>query len=156
MKRNKQYKKLVIGIDQSYTRSGISVVADNKILMVNGTSYEGCKSPSDKRIHLSNIIAKLLVKAVNKASEVVILCERIRTFNAAQNNFKKSPFGGINPAYIKKTGALIATIVDTAAKFGVKVYSVDTRSWKAQIVGTICSIIIIYYFTFVFTYFLYF
>jgi hypothetical protein len=33
-------------------------------------------------------------------------------------------------------GALTATIVDTAYEYGIKVYSVDTRSWKAQIVGT--------------------
>lgn len=31
--------------------------------------------------------------------------------------------------------SLIAVIVDTAQDYGVPVYSVDTRSWKAQIVG---------------------
>lgn len=38
--------------------------------------------------------------------------------------------------YIKEMGALNATIIDMAYKFDIPVYSVDTRSWKSQVIGT--------------------
>jgi len=61
------------------------------------------------------------------------VCERIRTFTMGKKE-GKGQFLNIN--YIKATGGLITTIVDAAYLFGIKVYSVDTRSWKAQVVGT--------------------
>ena len=42
----------------------------------------------------------------------------------------------MNIDYIKSIGALNATIVDVCKKYNVPVYSVDTRAWKAQIIGT--------------------
>jgi len=71
-----------------------------------------------------------------KATEALVVCERIRTFSMGKNKNGGKPLQFMNIGYIKATGALIATIVDVAYQFGVKVYSVDTRSWKAQVVGT--------------------
>ena len=57
---------------------------------------------------------------------MVIIVERIRQFSG----------GTLSMDYIKSTGALIGCIVDTAAEYGVSVFSADTRSWKSQVVGT--------------------
>lgn len=44
--------------------------------------------------------------------------------------------GFLSMNYILSTSALIMNIVDIAYKYGIKVYSVDTRSWKSNIVGS--------------------
>ena len=62
----------------------------------------------------------------HKASQLVVIVERIRQFSG----------GTLSMDYIKSTGALIGCIVDTAAEYGIPVYSADTRSWKSQVVGT--------------------
>lgn len=130
-------KRMVIAIDQSYTRSGISVCINGKLKLVTSTNFKGLKSPSEKRKHLGDIIDRLLLKASQKGYEVVIFVERIRTFSNFGNKGKGNAFGqGLKPDYIKKTAALISRIVDVAFEYGVKVYSIDTRSWKSQIVGS--------------------
>lgn len=129
-----KYNKIIIGIDQSYTRSGISIAVDGKLIKVSSVDYKGLKSRSQKRKHLSNIIYHILKKNAHKASECMILCERISTFRKSFGS--KGNEQGSNPKYLKMTGALVATIVDVADDFDVKVYSVDTRAWKSQIVGS--------------------
>lgn len=129
-----KYKKIVIGFDQSYTGTGITIAADNKPLKVSSTQFKGLKMRYDKRQHIRVILRKLLEQAIKLAPEVVILIERIGTYRASFGNKKNQ--GGTNPGYLKMTGALVATIVDTAQEFGINTYSVDTRSWKAQVVGS--------------------
>lgn len=127
----KKYNKIVIGIDQSYTRTGISICADGTIIKSSSINFKGLNSRSSKRKHLANVIYRILSKASQMALQTIILCERIRT-----NSPTKGKEFGIRPDYLKMTGALIATIVDTADEFNVPVYSVDTRSWKSKIVGS--------------------
>lgn len=127
------YKKVVIGIDQSYTSTGISVVADGELKLVRSTRFKGCRNKIEKRKELGNILSSLLSNIAPKAILVTIHVERIRTFSQGQN--KKQGFG-LHPNYLKATGALIGTITDIAHDYGVKVYSVDTRSWKSRIVGS--------------------
>ena len=43
--------------------------------------------------------------------------------------------GFLSEAYIKATGALLSIIIAIGQDYNIPVYSVDTRSWKAQIVG---------------------
>lgn len=129
-----KYKKIVIGIDQSYTGTGITIAADGKPLKVSSTQFKGLKFNYDKRDHIRGILRKLLEQAVKLAPEVMILIERIGTFRKAFGN--KANQGGANPNYLKMTGALVATIVDTAREYQISTYSVDTRSWKAQVVGS--------------------
>jgi hypothetical protein len=129
-------KRMVIGIDQSYTRTGISVCIDGKLKLVSSIDFKGLKSHIEKRKEVKKVLTTLLTKGAKKGLRMAVICERIRTFNKAQSKGKnKNGFGGLNPDYLKMTGALIATITDTAAEFGVKTYSVDTRSWKSKIVG---------------------
>lgn len=132
-----KHDKIVIGIDQSYTRTGISIAADGKLLKVTSIPFTGCRIKSAKREKLANVLTLILEKNTSKAREMVVICERIRMFSAKPKGAKKNKDdadGFVNIDYIKSTGALIATIVDTALKHGVKTYSVDTNSWKAQIV----------------------
>lgn len=121
-----KYKKLVIGIDQSYTRTGISIAGDGQLLKVGHIPFETSECHSVKRKKVKGILSNIIRKNQSKASQMVIIVERIRQFSG----------GTLSMDYIKSTGALIGCIVDTAAEFGVPVYSADTRSWKSQVVGT--------------------
>lgn len=142
------YNKIVIGLDQSYTRTGVSIAVDGKLVKVSSTKFKGCKNKSEKRKHIRQLLTTILEKNQNKAKEMVIHCERVRTFShsskrsggkgggSSQEDMGSGQEMFISTNYIKATGALIATIVDTAYDFGLEVYSVDTRSWKAQVVGS--------------------
>jgi hypothetical protein len=121
-----KYEKIVIGIDESYKRTGISIAADGQLLKVTSIPLRSSDCPSVKRKKISNIIYQIISKNISKSHEMIIIVERIRTFSQ----------GFLSTNYIKATAALIATIVDTAYEFNIPVYSVDTRSWKAKIVGT--------------------
>lgn len=122
-------------MDQSYTNTGISIAVDGELVLVTSTNYyKGVgKSKTDKRNHIRKLTRKILKKNIHKAKKTIILVERIRTFSAGKGG---SQGFGLKPGYIKMTGALLSCIIDEAKPFKVKVYSVDTRSWKAQVVGT--------------------
>lgn len=117
--------KVCIGIDQSYTQIGIAIVEGpstnkGKVIAYNSYKYKGMKLKSEKR----KFVSRLVAHAVKKFNPDVILVERIRTFSQ----------GFISTAYIKTTGALIGSIVDTV--YPIKVWSADTRSWKSHVCGS--------------------
>lgn len=120
------YNKIVIGVDQSYTKTGISVCCDGKLKYVKSVKFDKCKNKAEKRLLLKKILIKILKSANIKSNNVFIYCERIRLFSQ----------GFINQNYIMSTGALIGALVDTAYNYHIEVYSVDTRSWKSQVVGS--------------------
>lgn len=124
--KKRKYNILVIGIDQSYNNTGISVSADGKLLKVSHIELSGLQSNSLKRFYLKQKLGKILFNVIPKAKKVLCVIERIRLRSQ----------GFLNIDYIKSIGALNAVIVDTMAKYGVDVYSVDTRCWKSQVVGT--------------------
>lgn len=115
--------KIVIGIDQSYTRTGITVLEDKKILGMHSVNFDGCKTNTEKREHLKHFIESLFDNY--NIDNVMVITERIRLRSQ----------GFLSESYIKSTGALIATIIDIFATYDIPVYSVDTRNWKSQIVG---------------------
>lgn len=119
---------VVIGIDQSYTRTGITILQDRKILRMKSINFEECKNNTEKRLaiytYLETIFKRRLKRQIEQ-NNVIIITERIR--------LRSQDF--LSEAYIKSTGALIATIIDVAKLYHIPVYSVDTRSWKSQIVG---------------------
>lgn len=126
-----KYKKLVIGIDQSYKNTGISISAETyegkvKLLKVSSIFLEKYNSNSDKRSILQCRLKRILDSITSKAEEIICIIERIRLRSQ----------GFLNIDYIKSIGALNALIVDTMSLYDIPVYSVDTRCWKAQIVGT--------------------
>lgn len=113
-----------LGFDQSYTRTGVTVVEgnsinDGKILFVKSYDFKGMKTKTEKR----RFIAKLTRKLIEKFKPDVILVERIRMYTQ----------GFVSTVYMKATASLIASIVDNA--YPETVYSVDTRSWKSRVCG---------------------
>lgn len=119
---------VVIGIDQSYTRTGITVLEDKKILRMKSIDFKDCKNNTEKRLEIYTYLETIFKHRLKKQIEqnnVIIITERIRLRSQ----------GFLSEAYIKSTGALIATIIDVARLYNIPVYSVDTRSWKSQIVG---------------------
>lgn len=124
--QGKKYKTICIGIDQSYKNTGISISADGKLLKVSSINLEKYSNNSVRRSILQCRLKKILKKIFCKADEIVCIIERIRLRSK----------GFLNIDYIKSIGALNALIVDTMELYDIPVYSVDTRCWKAQIVGT--------------------
>lgn len=121
-----QYEKVVIGIDQSYKNTGISIAADGKLRKVKSIQLDKCKSNSEKRKLLRDTLKKVLETVQPKSRQVICIVERIRLRSQ----------GFLNIDYIKSIGALNSTIVDVCSEYGIEVYSVDTRCWKSQVVGT--------------------
>lgn len=120
------YNQVIIGIDQSYKNTGITIIADGKIKIIRSIQLSKLKSNSDKRRVLKQHLFTLLSQISSKCSNIVCIIERIRLRSQ----------GFININYIKSIGALNAMIVDVMSEFDVKVYSVDTRCWKATVIGT--------------------
>ena len=125
----KRMPKVVIGIDQSYTRTGITVLVDKEIFKMYNIDFKGCKTNTDKRailkIELTDIIEQIVVD-LDAPDDITIITERIRLRSQ----------GFLSENYIKSTGALVAVIVDVADEHYIPVYSVDTRAWKSAIVGS--------------------
>ena len=122
--------KIVVGIDQSYQDTGISISYNNKLMIATHCYTEKFKNNSLKRKTLKLMLFQVFNKVQRKSkkynAEVVIIIERIRLQSQ----------GFLNIDYIKSIGALNALIVDTAFKYNFPVYSVDTRAWKSSVVGT--------------------
>lgn len=119
---------IVIGIDQSYTRTGITVLKDKQILMIESINFERCRNNTEKRERIKRKLNEIMFEMLHKYpyDDRCVITERIRLRSQ----------GFLSEAYIKSTGALIATIIDVAEIYDIPVYSVDTRSWKSQIVGS--------------------
>lgn len=115
--------KIVIGIDQSYTRTGITILKNKKLVEMKSIDFHDCNNNTEKRRLLKDILSNYILEYGEE--ETIIITERIRLRSQ----------GFLSEAYIKSTGALVATIIDVANVYDIPVYSVDTRSWKGQIVG---------------------
>lgn len=124
--RQRKYKKVVIGIDQSYSNTGISIAADGALRKVKSLQLSEYEVNSEKRRALSRTLDGLLRAVCPKADKVVCIIERIRLHSQ----------GFLSVDYIKSIGALNSVIVDACNLHGVEVFSVDTRCWKSQVIGT--------------------
>jgi hypothetical protein len=124
--------KIVIGIDQSYTDTGIGLARNGKLLFLQDCDFKGCDTNTEKRKHLENelrtLIETISIKNVNE-DPVIIIMERIRQFSKGTDSFISMP-------YIKAAATLYAVVIDLAWEYSIPVYSVDTRAWKAQILGS--------------------
>lgn len=118
--------KYVIGIDQSYTRTGITVLKNKEVVEMHSLNFEHCNSNTDKRQLLGTYLCELLLELDSVDNDIIVITERIRLRSQ----------GFLSENYIKATGALVATIIDVCVPLNIKVYSVDTRAWKSAVVGT--------------------
>lgn len=118
-------KKIVIGFDQSYQDTGISIAVDGVLKVARSVFLKSLENNTMRRQKLRETAFKAFRTVSQHEAEVVVIIERIRLRSQ----------GFINIDYIKGIGALNTVIVDTAANFGFPVYSVDTRAWKAAVVG---------------------
>ena len=121
-----KYDTICIGIDQSYSNTGISVSADGVLKMVGSINLLNYNNNSKKRKVIYNKIKSIINKLIGKSKNIICVIERIRLRSQ----------GFLNINYIKSIGALNALIVDLMYEYNIKVYSVDTRCWKSQVVGT--------------------
>lgn len=121
-----KYNKLCIGIDQSYKNCGVSISADGQLLKVTHVKLEQCRTNTDRRRLLKAYLDNMLKAITSKADSVICIIERIRLHSQ----------GFLNIDYIKSMGALNAVIIDIMDEYDIPVYSVDTRCWKSQVIGT--------------------
>lgn len=121
-----KYKKIFIGIDQSYKNTGVSISADGELLKVTSINLEHYKTNSDKRKTLRKYLNNMLKTITTKSDDIICILERIRLHSQ----------GFLNIDYIKSMGALNAVIIDSMYEYDIPVYSVDTRCWKSQVIGT--------------------
>lgn len=124
-----KYRPCVIAVDQSYARSGIAIAVDGILKVVTSVDFKLVKTKTAKRLLLKEKVEQAIKTCLKKfePDEIVVLCERVRTFTASNE---------IRPEVIKSHGALVAYIVDTAAQYGIEVWSSDTRAWKTGVLGT--------------------
>lgn len=124
----KENKLIIIGMDQSYKNTGISIVKNNKLVKVTSIHTEHYNNKSDVRRKLSEVTGSILNTLTYKyiGYDIKLILEQIRLHSG----------GFINIDYIKSIGALNSCIVDKAKDFNINVYSVDTRAWKSQVIGT--------------------
>ena len=120
-----KYKHACIGVDQSYKRTGVSIAADGKLIKVYSVDLSKM-SKREARAKVKEAIDKVCKWVVFHAESYDLILERTRMFS---QSFVSVP-------YIKSMGALNATIADTAAEHNIDSWSVDTRCWKSEIVGT--------------------
>lgn len=121
-----KYKQLSIGIDQSYKNCGVSISADGQLLKVTHIKLEQCRTNTDRRRLLKAYLDNMLKAIASKADSIICIIERIRLHSQ----------GFLNIDYIKSMGALNAVIIDVMDEYNIPVYSVDTRCWKSQVIGT--------------------
>ena len=118
----------VVGIDQSYARTGVSLVVDKELVSCSSIDFKGCSCKAEKRMMLADRLDKYLKRIDMEiaAADHAVVIERTRQFSD----------GFISMPYIKSLGALNATVLDTAYRNGWRCYSIDTRAWKHAVVGT--------------------
>lgn len=132
--------KMVIGIDQSYKRFGITVLKynryKNKILIDTLSSFPLEDMFGGDSTKKRNYIREQLQAVIHNYKnwyDITVICERIRLKSYGTS---ASPKGFINEQYIKTTGALTSAIYDVCHENELKLFEVDTRSWKSAIIGT--------------------
>lgn len=116
----------IIGIDPSYACTGVSVW-NNKILKdAKGIDLSRYTNKTQARRQLIIHLQALFGKCVRSDTKTVCLIERARLHKG----------GLISLDVISALSTLTAVVADTASPYNIPVYSVDTRTWKAAVVGT--------------------
>lgn len=118
-------KNAIIGIDQSYTDTGIAIAARSKILTALSLPLERCENDTVKRSSLKARLEIAIELCYQNKHEPIIYIEAVR-INSGQTTFD----------YIKRAGAMESVIIDLCFYKGIECRSVASNSWKAKIVGS--------------------
>lgn len=118
--------KIIIGIDQSYNNIGICILLNKKVFKVFNIDLKDINSPTIKRQMLATKLNIIISRCKAITSNITIIFERIRLTSKGFLSFN----------YIKMVGAMNCIIIDIAYNNNIKCYSVDTRCWKSQVVGS--------------------
>jgi Holliday junction resolvasome RuvABC endonuclease subunit len=109
----------VLAFDQSYARIGVGIAEDNKLLFCISYDLKYFKDKTQKRLFV-----RALVKAcIHRWRPDTLIVERVRVFS--QKFISKNTIGAL--------ATLIAAIIDASR---MQVYSVETRAWKARVLGS--------------------
>ena len=122
-----------IGVDQSYSRTGISLAVDGKLKVVRSIDLHAIPSKTLKRRAVSEALGRAISSALSHypPNSIAVICERLRLFSSgagAAPGLYTSPT--IRPGVIKPASAMIAYLVDRAYDYDICVWSADTRAWK--------------------------
>ena len=78
-----KYNRIIIGIDESYKRTGISIIADNEIKSINSIDFQKIKTNSEKRKilreKLNSLIIKLKPKIQIKFTIIKKITKKVKT-----------------------------------------------------------------------------
>ena len=88
-RKNRQYQgqKCIIGLDQSYKRTGISIAVNGKLKKVSSINFQHVKTKTEKRLLLAKTLEKAIKSCLKKypPEDIAIICERIRTYTAGHD-----------------------------------------------------------------------
>ena len=122
--------KIVIGIDQSYKKTGVAAYVYNSITKRGHFWRTFVITPSErtktqKRAAIAAHVEDLLRACRYRYYNVRICFERPRLFSK----------GHISAAFLLSIGALNGAIIDMAESWDVPCYSIDTRAWRCAAIG---------------------
>ena len=107
----------VIAIDQSYVRVGIGIAHNGELIKV-----ESFPMPKDKK-NARQTLARLIKRLEERYQPEYFIVERVRLWSGNH----------IAIQTIIALSQLVTTIIDAT---DLKIYSVDTKSWKSRVLGT--------------------
>ena len=110
----------VLAIDQSYTRMGVAIVEDGVIIHADSHKFKKGK-PARKR----KTVREGTDRIIRQHGIEVVLVERVRIFAGSF----------ISTKTMFMLAGLTSSIIDVAYENNLPTYSIDTRSWKAKILG---------------------
>lgn len=157
------YNQVVIGIDESYSSTGVCVVCDGKIKVVKSyATGSKHRDPNARAILYRRMLAywldNLLFAIEQKLCRDYEYPDKL-TDEQIKNVWNGTPIqyygkaieprivvcferirtfsqGHMSTNYLIRTGGLVATIMDVCSRHSVDCYSVDTRAWKKAFCGT--------------------
>lgn len=126
-----QSQQAIIGIDQSYTDTGLTVLTQGGFSLVTSVTFKECGSSKYRKCDLlrSKIIRAVELCHSNGYTDVTINYEQIR-YNNPVNSKKKTTFGNTHGSSIME-----GFIWDAAARCETTLYSVPTISYRSAVVG---------------------
>ena len=120
-------REMVIGLDQSYTDTGLCIAVNGVPKYAESVSFDGAVEKVDKRKALLKRV-KAIVERYRQKYHITIVLEAVRLFSGSQPH--------ISIAYIFSTCAMVGSLVDLADELDVDIFWVETRSWKKFVLGS--------------------